>query len=228
VVAKIENTPGTSLDPDVEKIAREVEAVVLRWGYVLVLMYGSTTWPDHDNRRCIDWMTWSARKNGKQISATESYELGGRITDYLWSHRDRLGLNWTIWRRKIDRYQNTDRALGRGNTYTGDNPHTDHVHGEFDGTPYTPPADLVRPDVAGPELEGAQFMATISETVLKIFTTDGAIPQEKGDITGNPGNASVAFATFCRYLWGRVNAIKAKTDRIDDIEKKLDQLLARK
>lgn len=44
--------------------------------------------------------------------------------------------------------------------------------------------------------------------VNDIFNTDNVIPQQDGDITGNPKNPGVAFSTFLRALWRKVTATR--------------------
>lgn len=50
---------------------------------------------------------------------------GQALADYLVANADRLGVNFVIWNHKT-----WNRAKG-WHAYTGDNPHTDHVHGSF-------------------------------------------------------------------------------------------------
>lgn len=115
-------------------IADEVVLAARAKGYDIQVCFGYASFPDHNNRRCVDFM----------IAGEGSERAGGKpagrwIAEFLWSNRQRFGLNWEIWDRRIRRYQNTSRPLGLWYAYTGPKPHTDHVHAEFDGSPYMAP-----------------------------------------------------------------------------------------
>jgi peptidoglycan hydrolase-like protein with peptidoglycan-binding domain len=90
-------------------------------------VWGYASFPDHSNRRCVDYMILS--------------EAGGdRIAQYHIDNAKRLNVNWVIWNRRIYRYQNTNRGHGWA-AYTGPKSHTDHVHVEYAEGSYTPPPD---------------------------------------------------------------------------------------
>jgi hypothetical protein len=59
-------------------------------------------------------------------------EMGNYVADYAWNARNRVGLCWEIWQRQI----RSNSWIGHERTtawtsYTGPNPHTDHVHINF-------------------------------------------------------------------------------------------------
>lgn len=135
--------PGTKVDPDVRKICaeiiREFPAIPNVWGYA--------TFPDHNNRRCIDYMVIGQGSDAKRVA------LGNAIAAYHIKHAKRLGVNGIIWNRRVMGFphsggQNSYRGpYGKWRTYTGTQSHTDHVHVEYDGSAYVP---LTPPKPAGP------------------------------------------------------------------------------
>ncbi len=141
--APIQDMHGTSLRPEIVEIAREVERAVLDNGYRLTMMYGATNFPDHNNGRCVDFMTSSAeRLDGRKLSLDEQHELGDWIADYIWQHRGRFRVNWQIWWKHIRRTwsgNHSTKPVNVWDRYTGPKPHTDHVHAEFAAGSYQAP-----------------------------------------------------------------------------------------
>lgn len=119
--------------------AQELHNAVLEHGYIVHLYYGSTTFNDHDNLRCVDVMTSSATKlDGTRLSLDEQHALGDWIAGYLTLHATRLRLNWLIWWRRIYRNQNTNRGHGWDQYDGSPSPHTNHVHYEIAAGTYRP------------------------------------------------------------------------------------------
>ena len=85
--------------------------------------------PDHNNGRCVDFMVYGDK------------EMGDFIANYLWTHRERLGLQWVIWYQRI-----RSTTPGKGNAWramadrgNGTANHKDHPHAQFSGKTYKPP-----------------------------------------------------------------------------------------
>ena len=148
VLARIVDV-GPRMRPEMYSIARELEAVANKAGYSLGTIYGSTTWPDHSNLRCLDLMI--SRISGAKVTATDApvnsvqeKELGTLIADYVWAHRIRLRLNWQIWRGRIRRTWTTNpilRPTGVWAPYFKPLTHFDHVHVEVQAGDYRPPPE---------------------------------------------------------------------------------------
>ena len=89
---------------------------------------------EHGLGRALDLMVFV-----DQAQHTSS-ALGDKIAGYVWQHRARLGVEYLIWNRRI-----RNRAIDGGawRAYTGEKPHTDHVHVTFLNTPpaYKAPTD---------------------------------------------------------------------------------------
>lgn len=130
--AALSNIPAGVLAPVklkcAEVIAATGDAVTHVWGYNVV--------PDHDNRRCIDFMV-------------ASKAAGDRVASYLWTHRARLGLELIIWYGRIIRtYPKPGIPAGTWATYTGPNPHRDHPHVQFNAAAYVAPPVVPKPSTA--------------------------------------------------------------------------------
>ncbi len=84
---------------------------------------------EHGEGRALDWMVNAGTKDG--------LALGNTITTWLTAKDSqgrvgalarRLGINYIIWNHKM--WRSYDPARGWA-TYTGSNPHTDHIHMSF-------------------------------------------------------------------------------------------------
>lgn len=199
--APIINTPGTKPTSKVTSIAREVEA----WarddlGIVIDHFYGSTTWPDHSNRRCLDIMTagpagqqptWA--DTGKPLAAAESKTFGDKIRDYLITHAKRLGINGIIWDRHVTGFPHADNPPYRGpygqeRPYSGSSPHTDHNHVEVDSTPYRKPGAYPTPTTRVVYVDKIRPGQKASDSVYWVQKALG-VP-----LTGNYDQATVTAA----------------------------------
>jgi hypothetical protein len=135
VTANIINTGGALL-PEINSIAREIESHLRTKGYVLTTIYGTTTWPDHQNLRCLDFMISTSSSLGKAA--------GDAIAAYIIANAARLRVNWFIWYGRI--WRRLDLGKGQGwDTYYGTNKHYDHVHLECAAGTYVPPPDVPLP-----------------------------------------------------------------------------------
>lgn len=98
----------------VRDCAEEGHPVSHVWGY------SSASDSDHRNRRCVDLMV-KRRSDGDWI-------LG-----YLRRHENVLMIRYIIWNRRQWRDYAKPGVLWHSmRRYFGSNPHTDHVHVEFD------------------------------------------------------------------------------------------------
>lgn len=157
LAATIINVAGTTPTDHNVKTAREVEQAVLSrrfsWGQArLTIIYGSTTWPDHNNRRCSDLMVSDAKNQatGATLTRDQQNDLGDYIAAYLKDNAVRLGVNGLIWNHRCMGFPHAPNPpwhgpYGQWRTYEpgekpGGNPHTDHVHLEVDTSAYKEPA----------------------------------------------------------------------------------------
>src|SRR5690606_12925388 len=100
-----------------QKVAKEVTGKFpqIKWMWTL----GATG--EHKEGRALDFMTLTDNQQAYQAG------LGDKIKDYLLANRERLGIWYIIWNRRI-----YSRTYGwKNNPYSGSNPHTDHVHVSF-------------------------------------------------------------------------------------------------
>jgi len=90
-------------------------------------VHGYHTIPDHNNRRCVDYMIHD--------------QAGGeRIANYHLAHRDRLLVDLIIWNRRIIRsYSKPGIPAWTWVPYTGKSDHTDHNHVQYKVGKYAPP-----------------------------------------------------------------------------------------
>lgn len=82
-------------------------------------VWGYASWPDHNNRRCVDFMVYN-------------HVDGAWLAEYLVRYRVQLRLRFLIWNGRVWRsYRHGLTPAGRWSRYRGKNPHTDHCHAEF-------------------------------------------------------------------------------------------------
>lgn len=135
--------------------------------------WGPNTVPDHNNLRCYDFMV-------PNIAA------GNRVASYLIQNLDRLGINGIIWNRKVFRNGGTYTGgpKGQWGIYGQPNPHTDHLHVEFNSTPIK--NVTVGGDTPAPPIEKDEDMANIEsisdEAAQKIgkYVASSLIAQSAG------------------------------------------------
>ena len=122
--------------PQTRAIAQEVTDAAAAVGYPVTVLWGMGG-GEHATGRALDFMVSHA---GSLI--TDPQAAGNFIADYLWTHRDRLGLIHEIWRQRI---RSTDPRYSPGQWVWMEDRgsptenHYDHVHALFNGV-YTPPA----------------------------------------------------------------------------------------
>ena len=122
-------------------VAYEVVKAAHAAGHPITVVWGDGG-GEHAGGRALDFMVSHA---GSLI--TDPHAAGDFIADYLWTHRERLGLIHEIWRQRI---RSTDPRYSPGQWVwmadrgsTTEN-HYDHVHALFDGA-YRPPAASPNP-----------------------------------------------------------------------------------
>lgn len=130
--AKVTNTQDVSSWGPIYAIVAKKGQTVLdaakQAGQVVTRIYGYNTTPDHNNRRCIDFMHYGNTK------------LRYWLVNYLIKHAKDLGVQGIISNRKCMGFPSneTDNPTpywngpeGEWRDYHGPNPHTDHVHVQF-------------------------------------------------------------------------------------------------
>jgi hypothetical protein len=124
---------GTDLRRLIAEVAEQADYA----DYPLNIVHGANTWPDHDTLRCADFMIDHLPRN-------DETPAGNWIVDYLLRNRNRLGVYFLIWNRRVIRSYDKPRIPAfTWATYTGSNPHTDHVHLQVvSGYKYRPPGEL--------------------------------------------------------------------------------------
>lgn len=115
--------------------------VVSRTG-VVTHVWGYNTIPDHNNRRCIDFMV---------ANLTD----GDKVANYLRANAARLGVVGIIWNRRVMGFPENGDAYrgpsGQWRPYSGPSPHTDHNHVEFNASAYVAPSgDALASGGSGP------------------------------------------------------------------------------
>lgn len=131
----------TTLGPVPESthlIAVEVVEAAAMAGYPLGVLWGynPASTGEHGTGRALDFMVTHAPA---LATADARRSAGDFIADYLWTHRDRLGLIHEIWRQHIRstvREPGVWRALADRGSATAN--HMDHVHVYLSGF-YAPP-----------------------------------------------------------------------------------------
>lgn len=96
-------------------------------GHKVTRAYGYNSTPDHNNRRCVDLMTYS------------DASMAAWLIDYLKNNNRALGVEGIIFNRRVMGFPANGPAYrgpsGGWRPYSGPNPHTDHVHVQFNANP---------------------------------------------------------------------------------------------
>lgn len=119
-----------AVDPQIVKVANEVgDACLKALGRQPKQLWGYGPNPEHNNRRCIDFMVYGDK------------EMGDWISGYIWKHRSRLGLLHLIWYQRIISVARASEGW-RSMSDRGDatQNHRDHPHVNFQNlNSYTAP-----------------------------------------------------------------------------------------
>lgn len=120
--ATLSKVPAGVIAPVKQKAAAIIKATGSRVTHV----WGYNTTPDHNNRRCVDFMV-------------RSIADGTAVAAFIWANRVALGVRLIIWNRRIIRtYPKPGIPAGTWAAYTGESPHRDHPHVEFNDAPLRP------------------------------------------------------------------------------------------
>lgn len=124
------NMPGvhTELGPireDTKKVAYEVVAAARAAGYPLYFVWGIGGTGDHKYGKAIDFMVYD--DGTVQHPGPERPAVGDWVADYVWKNRERLGVRYEIWNRRIRSTTGTPPNVWLAYHGTTD-PHTNHVH----------------------------------------------------------------------------------------------------
>jgi len=113
---------------NVRTIAAEVVGESQRAHHAIRNVWGYAAWPDHDNRRCVDFMV---------VDKSD----GDWVANYLVRNSARLGVEFLIWHRRCWRsYRHGLIPPGQWVPYSlTSNPHTDHNHCQFSAKEYKRP-----------------------------------------------------------------------------------------
>jgi len=110
------------VQPHVREYTRRIVRDCAEAGHPISHVWGYSSSPrsDHRNRRCVDLMVQNKRD-------------GDWILAYLRRWEQVLHLRYVIWdRRQWRDYFKPGVMWHRMRHYSGSNPHTDHLHVEFD------------------------------------------------------------------------------------------------
>src|SRR5690606_38871312 len=103
-----------------KKKGEHVVAAAGQAGHKITRCYGYNTVPDHNNKKCVDFMVYNDRKAGDWIA------------NYCIKNASALGVELIIWQRRIWRsYSKPGIPARTWASYSGPNPHTDHPHVQF-------------------------------------------------------------------------------------------------
>lgn len=136
------NMPGvvTTLGPikeDTKKVAYEVVKAAKNAGYPIYFVWGIGSTGDHKKGMALDFMVYDKGTVAHPGPIRKS--VGDWIANYLWTHRKRLGVRYTIYNRRIRSVTGTPPNVWL--KYSGSDPHTNHVHMSRIANPpkYSPP-----------------------------------------------------------------------------------------
>lgn len=128
-----------AVTPSTFAIAKEILAAVEAAGHKIHHIWGKGSSAEHATGRALDFMVYTRDAKGAATGIDSA--AGDFIAEYVWAHRERLGLVHVLWRQRI-RSTVVSPGVWRAMADRGsptDN-HMDHPHLLFDGTAYTAPA----------------------------------------------------------------------------------------
>lgn len=158
------NLPGviTSIGNVRAHTAEVAEEITARWRLTFVWGIGATG--EHAQGRALDFMGYDGGTVAKPGPMRP--QVCAEIAAYLWANRSRLGVWYVIWNRRII---STTYPTAGWKTYTGSNPHTDHVHVSFRDSPpaYRPPAGNAPTPPEDLDMTPAELRKIIGEEIDK-------------------------------------------------------------
>lgn len=197
----------TGIGPVRDHVAPVAIEIAERWPLNFVWGAPGRGTGDHARGLALDFMTYELGDGVDEPGPVRDW-VGSQIAAYVLANRRRLNVSYVIWRRRIASAVSEPPWSWR--PYTGDNPHTDHVHVSFRfaGT-YTPPPTVEGEDPMTPE-EIEQVAQRSAELVwFERLRNPAASPEAV------PPHASA-------YLVATANEIDGLKDRLEAIEQKLE------
>lgn len=125
--------------------AAEILEAVEAAGHTIHHVWGMGRSSEHATGRALDFMVYA--RDGHGVATGIDHKAGDFIRDYVWTHRERLGLIHVIWDQTIlsTRVEpGTIRAMADRGSATEN--HKDHAHILFDEVPYIAPGRTVPVD----------------------------------------------------------------------------------
>jgi len=122
--------------------AAEILEAVEAAGHRIHHVWGMGKSSEHATGRALDFMVYTRDANGTATGI--DHKAGDFIRDYVWAHRDRLGLVHVIWDQTILSTR-VDHGVIRGMADRGSptENHKDHDHILFNEVPYVAPGRTV-------------------------------------------------------------------------------------
>lgn len=137
----------TSIGPVKAHVRPVAEEIAQRWVVYFIWGAPGRGTGDHAQGLALDFMTYDLG-GGVDNPGPLRDGIGHAIASYVLANRVRLNVTYVIWQRKIASAASNPPWSWR--TYTGSNPHIDHVHVSFeeDGTYHPPEDDDMTPEQA--------------------------------------------------------------------------------
>ena len=162
-----------AVQPKVKSIAPEAWTAAKLAGHPCYRLFGypGSGGPEHGSGYAVDFM----------VGHPGHHDDGQYIRDYVWKHRERLGLHWVIWEQHVTTVKSGVPRLmeDRGGVTVN---HFDHVHAFFDNPPLAyvvkPPVYPVRTLARG--AAGAD-VAALQKGLNAVFDFEGAFLVADGD-----------------------------------------------
>lgn len=211
--------------PNIPHIARELITQAAGTGlgeFSTLYGYSASSVPEHSAGLAIDFMVYAP---GNRSILTP---LGDWAADYLWHHRDRLGLRWEIWRQRV-----RSTSPGKPGTWvamadrgSATQNHYDHVHAFFWEKAYVgisaPPPPPVQPPPPPPAPsqpivqgyqgnvylgklhigQGDSDSVRVFQRALRNYPGISTIPLNPSGVTGYYGSETAAM---CRKMYTTLN-----------------------
>ncbi len=195
--------PNGGIDPQIRAAATEVVLAAAAAGHEVkgISWFNPASTPEHH-------VPGMAGQKGVAVDFMCDRATGDFIGEYMWTHRERLGLCWEIWR---DRIRST--SPGKPGTWQarGKGDHYDHVHGNFghlvgtngsrqvDKITYKPLGAAQRPSAGTVWLDRLVPGVTDSDSIRAVQRALGVPP------TGTLDAATLEASKAKQRSWGDIN-----------------------
>jgi hypothetical protein len=199
----------TDIGPVKAHVRPVAEEIAERW--VLYFIWGAPGrgTGDHARGLALDFMTYSLG-GGVNNPGPKRDWIGHEIAAYVLANRVRLNVTYIIWNRRIASANSSPPWSWR--SYTGSNPHTDHVHVSFQTTgPYVPPEDEVTPEDIEKIAQRAADLVWF-ERLKNPKSPSGTVPPHASDYLIGQGNDIDALRVVVARLERKIDAMRANTD----------------